>query len=187
MKGENRIGSVGGTDNKIPAGNWRRSSCPQPPTGQSVAGGGYSALYHINPKFTRILPALHQSHQMIFIPGLNAVECTFFSLLLWLLMFKVLDPSCILLLDQAHFRQREFIGGFFGKLWGKFGGFVGERVSYARCCGRRVPCCAARVVSAAQTRAFFNQSRPDRRAEHMSVSMERTEGCFLKANIEVAV
>ena len=38
-----------------------------------------------------------------------------------------------------------------------------------------------------QTRAaFFNQSQTDPRAEHMSVSMERTEGC-LKAIIEVGV
>ena len=35
-------------------------------------------------------------------------------------------------------------------------------------------------------RAFFNQSRPDRRAGRMSVSMERSKGC-LKASVEVPV
>ena len=84
---------------------------------------------------------------------------------LWLLMFKCEVPVrfyCLIArtLDRVNLQAESF----FGKLWGKFG-FVGERVSYARCCGRRVPRCAARVVCC---------SLPTQRPAHSSISCDLT-------------
>ena len=57
---------------------------------------------------------------------LNA-KCNFFSFFTYWLLISVLGHSRILMLDLAHFRPSEFIGTFLGgKMWVKFGGFVGE-------------------------------------------------------------
>ena len=106
---------------------------------------------------------------------------------LWLLMFKCEVPVpfyCLIArtLDRVNLQAESF----FGKLWGKFG-FVGESKLCAMLRPAGSPLCGQSrllLTPDTATRAFFNQLRPDRRAERMSVSMERTGVCF-KANIAV--
>ena len=165
-----------------------------PNPGWSVCGWWWlSSIVPYSPRATIFQPFSGISPKspllMIIILGLKSARYNLYLPFPWLLMFKCKIPVAFYCLIARTSDRVNLLGTFWGKFLGKFGGFVGERVSYARCCGRRVPCCAARVVCCSlptQTRAFFNQSRPDRRAGRMSVSMERTNG-FLKANVEVPV
>ena len=142
--------------------------------GQSRAGGGFPAFnpHHIHHlaaynifflHFTKVTLACDHYHWT----HVSIIHLT--SPFLWLLKFKCKNPVPFYCLISRTLDRVNLLGSFLGNcgenlevLW------ESERVSYARCCGRRVPRCAARVVCCSLP------TRPTRPAQHSSISRKLT-------------